>query len=628
MANLDHTNAPLKSLLIATAGHVDHGKSTLVRQLTGIDPDRWPEEKARGLTLDLGYAFTQKDGCHYAFIDVPGHEKFAHNMLAGIGAIDAALLVIAADESIMPQTREHALAFRYLGIEQIGLVFSKADLVTEDLFELLELEVEEWLETLGWSEVPRVRFSSKQPKDSDAVFTMLRSFSPTPKRKEGPARLSIDRVFTRSGSGTVLTGTVACGCFHRESEVRIGQLKGRIRNLEIHGAPALVAEPHSRVALNLSGVHFSHLKRGNLVSSGYQPEASRKVLLRLQVFAPNWAPTPKHQVHLFHLAARLLARMLWRENDVACFELDQAYPFWALDRGLIRDGSPLRLCGGFEVLHPNPTQPKRRHVRPLLTNLPARGDLAQWQCWRLEQEHSIFDANHYLNGCGSPLLAEPTKRTLPLGNGNMVARKRWAFFSQDFEQEIKRQHAQHPLYDWLPFSLAHAWAQRTHIDANLYTKLLESARTEWLEIDGERCRRSNYRSRWREPDLKLLAIFLQPLQNPLPVIDLKSFKQERPRFATLERLLTWERFLINISPTLLIHYAYLNRIVALLHKKYAYATFSIQELKQEFQITRKVAIPLLEYFDKQAYTRREEDRRRWITKEAPHFSSTWASPLG
>src|SRR5437660_3054267 len=256
---------------IGTAGHVDHGKSTLVEALTGIDPDRLAEEKARGMTIDLGFAWlTLPSGREVSIVDVPGHESFIKNMLAGVGGIDAALLVVAADEGIMPQTREHLAILDLLRVSRGVVALTKADLVDEEWLELVREEVAEQLQptTLAGASIIPVSAYTKQglPQllatlDSILDEAQERAYSARP-------RLPIDRVFSMTGFGTVVTGTLLDGTFKIGQEVEIypQSLKARIRSLQTHKHQVEIARPGSRVAINLPNVARTDLVRGNVVA--------------------------------------------------------------------------------------------------------------------------------------------------------------------------------------------------------------------------------------------------------------------------------------------------------------------------------------------------------------------------
>ena len=258
--------------VIGTAGHVDHGKSTLVQALTGIDPDRLTEEKRRGMTIDLGFAWVQlPSGREVSIVDVPGHERFIKNMLAGVGGIDLALLIVAADESVMPQTREHLAILDLLGVRRGIVVLTKADLADDDMLSLVQLEVEETLEktTLAGAPVYSVSASTGQgiPALASAIDDALNETEP--RRDVGRPRLPVDRAFTMAGFGTVVTGTLIDGSLVAGQSVEIvpGGLQARVRGLQSHRQKIETAAPGNRVAVNLSGISADEISRGDVVAS-------------------------------------------------------------------------------------------------------------------------------------------------------------------------------------------------------------------------------------------------------------------------------------------------------------------------------------------------------------------------
>ena len=616
-------------VLIATAGHVDHGKSTLVHQLTGTDPDRWEIEKARGITIDLGYAHVTIDGVTFSFVDVPGHEKFIHNMLAGIGSIDAVLFVIAADESIMPQTREHALALRYLGIEQVHVVITKVDLVNEDLMELLHLEIEEFLEENGWQNAACVPFSSKMPETRQPVIDLLcRLGKKVPSTGLG-FRLSIDRVFTSPGSGTVLTGTVDRGRLSLQDRVFLepGGGESRIRQLQQHGEKISEVGPHSRVAINLGDVHYRQASRGQCLFSRIRPPSASRVLLRLNDFEEDWAPGPKHFFHLYHLASRQRARMMWREGQIAAVELQQPHCFWALDRGLIRDGSPLRICAGFEVLDPSLYRSKKRQVHPRLANIPPAGDLTAWQKWYLAGQEGVIDLDSLAAKCGEDLQSEAAADLVMLTPRAAVSEPKWQHYRQEFLAVLASCHLQLPLFSWLPRSMVRSLLQQRRWSAILIESLHSWAgESGEIEIAEDRMRRAGYKVKWTPQHKALLGEFLALAKENQGIVDLKTVA-DRPRFSAVEEMLIWEKFFVNLTPELLIQFEALNHLMATLAAKFRDEVFSIQELKSEFNFSRKYAIPLLEYLDKNGWTRREETGRRWIAGPPPLLRSDFQQPV-
>src|SRR3990172_6549951 len=270
-ARLSYLPKVMKHVIVGTAGHIDHGKSALVQALTGTDPDRWEEEKRRGITLDLGFAHLELDDIRLGFVDVPGHERFVRNMLAGVGGIDLALLVIAADESIKPQTREHFDICRLLGIPRGLTVLNKADLVEPEVLELVRLEAEEFLAGSFLAGAPIVAVSSKTGAGLDQLKEELQRVAATVPGKDTSHyfRLPIDRAFTMKGFGTVVTGTLVSGSIGRDEEVELfpGGRRLRVRGLQVHNQPAERATAGQRTALNLAGIEAGELERGMVLAA-------------------------------------------------------------------------------------------------------------------------------------------------------------------------------------------------------------------------------------------------------------------------------------------------------------------------------------------------------------------------
>src|SRR5688572_4055624 len=279
---------------VGTAGHVDHGKSTLIEALTGIDPDRLREEKERGMTIDLGFAWlTLPSGREISIVDVPGHERFVKNMLAGVGGIDAALLVVAADEGIMPQTREHLAILNLLGIGRGLVALTKKDLVDDEWIGLLTEEIGDALKGTTLAGAKVVPVSALGRDGLETLKTELdQLLEQTPaKRDVGRPRLPVDRVFSLGGFGTVVTGTLLDGALTlgQELEVLPAGLKTRARGLQSHKSKVEVAVPGRRVAVNLGGLATEDLQRGDVVTvpGALRPTAALDVRLRLLPDAPK-----------------------------------------------------------------------------------------------------------------------------------------------------------------------------------------------------------------------------------------------------------------------------------------------------------------------------------------------------
>jgi selenocysteine-specific elongation factor len=369
--------------VLGTAGHIDHGKSLLVKALTGIDPDRLLEEKERGMTIDLGFAWLKlPSGREVGIVDVPGHERFVKNMLAGVGGIDLALLIVAANEGIMPQTREHLAILDLIGVKHGVVTITKKDLVDEDMLALVRMEVEELLAPTTLAGSPIVAVSSLTGDGINELLGVLdKQLDKTePKKDTGRPRLSIDRIFTIAGVGTVVTGTLVDGALAVGQEVEIvpAGLKSRIRALQTHKAKIETASPGSRVAVNLVGINVNELTRGDVVTrpGWLKPTALVTVRLKLIDYLKRGL---KHGAEVsFHtLAAETMAKVRLLESEAlkpgeatwAQLTLEKPLAIVKGDRYIIR--SPMETLGGGEIVD---AQARRlRRFRPeVIANLKVK----------------------------------------------------------------------------------------------------------------------------------------------------------------------------------------------------------------------------------------------------------------
>ena len=277
----------IKNVIVGTAGHIDHGKSSLVEALTGTHPDRLAEEKLRGITIDLGFAFLEEGGVRLGFVDVPGHERFVHNMLAGVGGIDLVLLVISADESIKPQTREHFDICRLLGVRRGVIALTKLDLVERDALELVTLEVEDFVRASFLENASIVPVSAQTGEGVVQLKKeLLRAAREAPRKNEqGHFRLPIDRVFAMKGFGTVVTGTTLAGTVAKGDEVELfpaGRLL-RVRGVQSGGKVVERASAGQRTALNLAGIQHPEMLRGMVLAAPGRFRVSRRIDARVQL---------------------------------------------------------------------------------------------------------------------------------------------------------------------------------------------------------------------------------------------------------------------------------------------------------------------------------------------------------
>lgn len=353
-------------LVVGTAGHIDHGKSRIVLALTGVDPDRLPEEKSRGMTIDIGFAHIHLEGCEVSFVDVPGHERFIHNMVAGSTGVDLAMLVVAADDSIMPQTREHAEVLSLLGVSRCLLVLTKMDLVDDEWADAVEQEARELAESTGLEVVSCVRTSAEDGRGIGDLRAAIASLAKDPSRPTAPYcwfRMPIDRAFVVPGRGTVVTGSVAHGNVGRDEELDVWPQGEpvRVRDLQTHYDARSVASGRMRLAMNLAGVAVDEVCRGHeLATMGYLGP-SRVLTVWLPTFRmPGKTPRKNVRLRLHIATSDVLAelRLMDRPDTTTCHEVygqllvaEPVVATWG-QRFILRDEAASRTLGGGQIVRP------------------------------------------------------------------------------------------------------------------------------------------------------------------------------------------------------------------------------------------------------------------------------------
>jgi len=366
--------------VVATAGHVDHGKSSLVLALTGTDPDRFPEEKARGLTIDLGFAFcTLPSGRTIGFVDVPGHVRFLKNMLAGVGAVDVAVLVVAATEGWMPQTEEHVQILDLLDVRTGVVAVTKAALVDDDTCDLVRLDVEERLGALGreWAVVPVDSPTGTGVPELARALDDAIAAAPPP-ADTGRPRLWVDRVFAAKGAGTVVTGTLTGGALTRDDEVVVGDRSCRVRRIESHGEQCDHIGPGARVALNLAGIDHHAIGRGDAVVRPGQWTTTAAADVRLRPVPGGKFPTRAEvQVHAGSGEQRARLRVLEPAADgsgthLARLTFSAPLPLAPGDRIVVRSSGARATLGGATVLDVAPARRRADAVARAALPLAAR----------------------------------------------------------------------------------------------------------------------------------------------------------------------------------------------------------------------------------------------------------------
>lgn len=364
----------MKNIIVGTAGHIDHGKTTLIKALTGRNTDRWEEEQRRGITIDLGFTyFDLKNGDRVGIIDVPGHEKFINNMVAGVVGMDLVLLVVAADEGIMPQTREHMDILGLLGIKKSILVINKCDLVDEEWLELVEEEIQEELEGTFLEGAPVVKVSAATGQGLDELtdtIQQLMSDEVVAKDTQTIPRLPIDRAFTLSGFGTIITGTLISGTITREDVLEMYPIgkECKIRNIQVHGQNQDKCYAGQRVAINLSNVKKKEIRRGCVLAPKNSMKNTDLLDVKLKVLEDSMRILTNHErLHLYTGTSEILCRAVPLDKEqigpgeegLVQLRLEEEIAVKRGDRFVVRFYSPMETIGGGIVLEPNPVRKKR-----------------------------------------------------------------------------------------------------------------------------------------------------------------------------------------------------------------------------------------------------------------------------
>lgn len=637
--------------VIGTAGHVDHGKSTLVLALTGIDPDRLREEKERQMTIDLGFAWlTLPGGEAVGVIDVPGHIDFIKNMLAGVGGIDAALFIIAADEGVMPQTREHLAILDLLQAPAGVVALTKIDAVTEEGWaELVEADVRDTLAGTCLAHAPIIPVSARTGAGLAALKQALADALATvpPRRDKGQPRLPIDRTFSVAGFGTVVTGTLSDGAFRIGDEVEIvpGGLKARIRSLQTHKRAVEVGWPGSRLAINLTGLHPDQLRRGMVVTRPGALQPTLLVDVRLRLVAADspltgeaLAPLRHNQaVDFFSGAAEMPARARLLDAEQlapgatgwAQLRLDEPVAVGPGDRFIIRQASPSMTIGGGMIVNAHPRRRWRRFQPDVIAQLEtlARGtpeDLllhalttAELSSLKAAVERSGLDAataEYTLAGLiaggqiiplgvAQPPLAGSSAPALSLGG--------WHALAGRLADALADYHAQYPLRPGLGREELKSRLQgREKWPAKLFNELFSRAVAAGVvEEAGEYARRPGYQITFApEQQAKINALLAAFRRQPYtPPSMAESIAQTD---VELISALMYQGLLVRLSEdVLLLRETYdemVPRIVAYIKE---HGSMTVAQARDTFSASRKYALAIMEYLDEKKVTRRVGDER-------------------
>jgi selenocysteine-specific elongation factor len=633
----------MKSIIVGTAGHIDHGKTALVKALTGIDADRLEEEKRRGITIDLGFAHMELpaggsgkapgETLRLGFVDVPGHERFVRNMLAGIGGIDLVLLVIAADEAIKPQTREHFDILQLLGVRRGITVLTKSDAVDAETLEVVRLEVEEFLRgTFLDRPSPVVAVSSLTgsglPELKKALITVAAEVQP--RDSLAVARLPIDRVFTMKGFGTVVTGTLVAGTIRREDELEVYPTgrRVRVRGVQVHGQPVEAAIAGQRSALNLAGASMEDLARGMTLAPPITFEATRRVDVRLRLLASAARPLKNRgRVH-FHshsmetvveVGLRGMMRIAPGEEAFARLKLADATLLLPGDRFILRQFSPVITIGGGIVLDAAPIP--RMTGQAAFDKILAGGDLEAVLTARIERrQHAGISISQLVSETGwtKPVLE---KHLVDLEHTGAIARTGELFLHSSGIATLESQvvsaaedfHKRNPLVGGINKEQLRARVKASPDVFEAIAAML--VRDRKIEVVGDLVRLPGsgvvMKVEETESKKKIEDAFASAgLKVPALHEVIAGLKVDKVRAQKIVTLLLRDRVLIKVTDELVFHR---NALEELRRQIGAYKVKSVRidvgKFKELTGVSRKYAIPLLEYLDRERVTRRVGDTR-------------------
>lgn len=613
----------MKNIIVGTAGHIDHGKTALVRALTGIDTDRLKEEKRRGISIDLGFAHLDHAGIRFGFVDVPGHERFVRNMLAGAGGIDAVILVIAADESIKPQTREHFDICRLLGIRHGLIALTKADAVDADLLELARLEVADFVAGSFLEGAPILPVSAVTGEGLPAFREALAALaSSIPGRNDtGAFRLPVDRSFSLHGFGTIVTGTLLAGTIYADREVQVYPTRRvlRIRGLQVHGGPVSSASAGQRTAVNLAGIDASDLHRGMVLAPPGIFQPATAIDCRFDLL-PS-APPLKHRapIHFHSGAAEVEAEVRMLRGSTALEPGCSGYvrlllrePLLLLpgDRFIARMFSPVVTIGGGLVIDNAPsTHVRKSAALDRLSSLEHAALDRRLAMWAAEQESGASVAALAARAgvlpeavlqsapqAGLVLLKDPEPRLVP--------RRSIAAVAARLSSAVAEFHRLNPLLPGMP--RASAPAPAFLVDAAL-------ASEPSLTAEGDILRLRSFSPRLQaEEDAaagRIEALFRDAGLAVPPVAEVLAHSGlDSTRARSLLQLLLRTGRLVKVDADLIYHQEAMDSLRGILAARRG-QRFAVPEFKEWTGVSRKYAIPLLEFLDRLRLTRREGDKR-------------------
>jgi selenocysteine-specific elongation factor len=635
----------MSSIIVGTAGHIDHGKSALVRALTGVDPDRLPEEKRRGITIDLGFADLELDDLRIGFVDVPGHERFIKNMLAGAHGIDLLALVIAADESVMPQTREHFDICRLLGVSNGLVVITKKDLVDEEMLALVEDEARELVNGSFLEKAPLVAVSSRTGAGLDDLKSRLAEMGKRvpPRSQDFTMRLPIDRAFSMKGFGTVVTGTLISGKITEGEELELlpSRTNVRVRGLQVHNKSVRVAHAGQRTAVNLAGVDTAQIERGMVLAPVGRLRPTQIVDVQIDVLpSASRGVRSRSRVRLHAGAAEVLGRVRVLEGSqqiapggsgLAQLRLEAPVVAVHGDRFILRSYSPAETIAGGTIVDPFATKHRGRemeHTLELLRSLMREERTAKFEAFvqtagdRGLRLNDLAAATGWTNEVLARVASEVQKTGSVIEVGGLfIARSSLDGLSDAVVAELERYHKREPLARGM---LRETLREKlfTHSAPELFNGVIARLEAQSKVVSEKDIVRSSKHSvglseQEAELSKRIEQVYLAAGVEAPPIDEAMTKANvaapQRAQARKILQLLIDDRTLVRIQGEMFMH----TKVVQDLKSKLrTYAAqhepdrlIDVPAFKDLAGVSRKYAIPLLEFFDREQVTRRAGDKR-------------------
>jgi selenocysteine-specific elongation factor len=622
----------MRYVILGTAGHIDHGKSSLVKAMTGIDPDRLKEEKERGITIDLGFAeLMYEDGLSVGIVDVPGHERLIKNMLAGAGGIDIVLMVIAADEGIMPQSREHLHICDLLKIKSGIIAITKSDLVEPEWLELVTEEVREFVKGTFLEGSPIVPVSSATGDNVDGLKSGIHDLALAcePKPTGGIFRLPVDRVFTLKGFGTVVTGTAVSGMVEADEQVEVlpSNLRTKVRGLHCHGKPVGKIFAGQRGAINLQGVEKEDLRRGDCVVSEGRFSLTRRLDAYVELLGGDIELKTRSLVHFHVGTSETVARVVLYERDLLSpgegafcqFRLNEPVVSQSGDRFIIRRFSPLDTIGGGEVLDPSPSRRRRRDgvadlkvfrdgslkekisgkIKKAALEGMTRSGIEGWVRAEVKEIGSALGA---LKQQGKVLKIEEV----------LIHVDSFAGFGMGLRELLKLFHEGNPMKRGMPKEEARV---KMKASPRTFSGLVDM--TEGVSTDRDLIILEGFSTSITDEERAGLVAELEKrgLEPPSVAELATAMKKKDKQVSDILKVLNSEGSVVRLSDSMYMGREAYDRMLALLKEHFAASdSMTVAEFRDILKTTRKYALPLLEHLDSGGVTLRVGDVRKLLKK--------------